>query len=83
MGGSEAVAEVAVAGAARFPIILSVGLTALAISSCGEIALGIGLLVTCVKVSLRLGRGVITEVIRLGQRAVLGPLTSVPGLHMW
>ncbi|XP_043245683.1 GPI inositol-deacylase-like [Amphibalanus amphitrite] len=50
VGGSEAVAEVAVAGAARFPVILSVALSALALSSCGEIALGLGLIVTCVKV---------------------------------
>jgi len=49
-GGSEAVAEVAVAGLARFPVLLSVLLSALAVTSCGEISLGIGLLVCCVKV---------------------------------
>ena len=41
------------AGAARFPVLLSVALSALAVSSCGEIALGLGLLVCCVKVSRR------------------------------
>ena len=39
---AEAVADLAVAGVSRFPVVLAVGLTALALGSCGSLALCAG-----------------------------------------
>ena len=39
---SEAVADLAVAGVGRFPVVLAVGLTALALGGCGSLALCAG-----------------------------------------
>ena len=39
---SEAVADLAVAGVARFPVVLAVGLTAMALGGCGSLALCAG-----------------------------------------